>query len=286
MPEKYKVLEIHLEVKTPHIKAVALLADESDLSRGQIKSAMKNGAVWLERRGHVQRLRRADRKPVAGDVLHLYFNVRIQGMKPPEARLIADEGDYSVWFKPAGMYSQGSKWGDHCSLPRWAEQHLQPQRNAFVVHRLDRAASGLMLLAHARKTAGQLSALFRKHQVEKEYCVQVWGCFSAELICLNTDLDGRSAVTHVRRVVLDEMAGKSLLVVRIETGRKHQIRRHLAEAGFPVVGDRLYGTRGNDGDLQLQAVRLSFVCPLTGEHRRYELPEALQLSRACLPAAV
>jgi tRNA pseudouridine32 synthase/23S rRNA pseudouridine746 synthase len=286
MTEKQTVLEIHLGVKSADIKAVDLLADESDLSHGQIKRAMKNGSVWLERGGHVQRLRRADRKPVAGDVLHLYFNARIQEMKPSEASLIADEGDYSVWFKPAGMYSQGSKWGDHCSISRWAEQHLQPQRNAFIVHRLDRAASGLMLLAHGKKTAAQLSVLFRKRRVEKEYCVQVWGCFSAEPVCLNTDLERRSAVTHVRRAALDEVAGKSLLVVRIETGRKHQIRRHLAESGFPVVGDRLYGTKGDDGDLQLQAVRLSFACPLTGEHRRYELPEALQLSRACLPAAV
>lgn len=272
MTEKQTVLETHLGVKSADIKAVDLLADESHLSRGQIKKAMKNGSVWLERGGHVQRLRRADRKPVAGDVLHLYFNARIQEMKPSEASLIADEGDYSVWFKPAGMYSQGSKWGDHCSISRWAEQHLQPQGNAFVVHRLDRAASGLILLAHSKKAAGQLSALFRKRQVEKEYCVQVWGCFSAEPLCLNTDLEERSAVTHARRAALDEVAGKSLLVVRIETGRKHQIRRHLSGAGFPVVGDRLYGG-GDDQDLQLQAVRLAFTCPMTGQPRGYLLPD-------------
>ncbi len=278
------MLEIHMAVKTPDIKVVDLLADESDLSRGQIKKAMQNGAVWLERGGHVQRLRRADRKPLPGDVLHLYFNAAIQAQQPPQARLIADEGDYSLWFKPAGMYSQGSKWGDHCSLPRWAEQYLQPQRNAFIVHRLDRAASGLMLLAHGRKAAAQLSALFRKRQVEKAYCVQVPGRFSGEPVCLNTDLDGRPALTHVRRITLDEVAGKSLLAVRIETGRKHQIRRHLAEAGFPVLGDRLYGEVEGEDDLQLQAVRLAFVCPVSGKQRRYALPESLLLSRACLPA--
>lgn len=284
MPEKYKVLEIHMAVKTHDIKAVDLLADESNLSRGQIKKGMKNGAVWLERGGHVQRLRRADRKPLPGDVLHVYFDAVIQAQQPPAARLIADEGDYSLWFKPAGMYSQGSKWGDHCSLPRWAEQHLQPQRNAFIVHRLDRAASGLMLLAHGKKAAAQLSTLFRKRQVEKSYCVQVLGRFPAEPVCLNTDIDGRLALTHVRRIALDEVAEKSLLAVRIDTGRKHQIRRHLAEAGYPVLGDRLYGKSQDDTDLQLQAVRLGFVCPLTGKQRRYELPESLLLSRACLPA--
>ncbi|HID46185.1 MAG TPA: RluA family pseudouridine synthase [Chromatiaceae bacterium] len=279
MKDKQTVLERHVEVKTEDIKAVDLLANESGLSRGRIKRTMKNGAVWVEREKHVQRLRRADRKLRRGDILHLYYDANIQAVSPPAAVLVKDEGEYSVWFKPAGMFSQGSKWGDQCTIVRWAEQHLQPQRNAFVVHRLDRSASGLMLLAHGKQSAAGLSALFRERRLEKHYRVNVQGRFPGDLKLLDQPLDGRPALSHVRLMAVDPHAGRSLLGVRIYTGRKHQIRRHLSNLGFPVVGDRLYGG-GDDDDLQLQAVRLVFSCPVTGQHRDYRLPEELLIGQA------
>ena len=282
MKEKQTVMEIHMEVNTADIKAVDLVAEQSGLSRGRVKRAMKNGALWIERRGHVQRLRRADRKPGRGDILHLYYDHKIQEISPPDAVLIGDEGQFSVWFKPAGMYSQGSKWGDHCTIGRWAEQHLQPRRNAFAVHRLDRAASGLMLLAHSTQSAARLSALFRERRLEKHYCVRVRGEVPDDLRLLDHPLDGRSAVSHIRQIGFDPQADQSLLNVRIESGRKHQIRRHLAEAGFPVVGDRLYG-EGNAGseDLRLQAVFLAFDDPGSHERRCYTVPPELLLDADC-----
>jgi len=277
MIEKRTTMEIHMVVKTAGIKAVDLLVEASGLSRGQVKKAMKNGAAWLERRGHVQRLRRADRRLLSGDELHLYYNAHIQQQMPPPAQLIADEGDYSVWFKPSGMYSQGSKWGDHCTVGRWAEQHLRPQRNAFVVHRLDRAASGLMLLAHSKKAAAALSALFRQRALNKQYRVKVWGAFPGGNVRIEAPLDGKPAVSRVSRLNYDPGRNQSLLQVDIDTGRKHQIRRHLVDAGFPVVGDRLYGRGDEEQDLRLQAVCLAFDCPLSGERRKYRLPEVLMI---------
>ena len=265
-------IELHVETGEGEIKAVNLLAQYCSLSRGQMKKSMKNGALWLERKGRVQRLRRADRVLVPGDVLHFYYDARIQQQTPAEAALIADEGDYSVWFKPPGMYSQGSKWGDHCSLPRWAEQHLSPQRNAFIVHRLDRAASGLMLLAHSKQAARHLSTLFQQRQVEKHYHVWVEGKFPEQQRHLDQPLDDRPAVSHATALSYDAQKDQSLLQVVIETGRKHQIRRHLAIVGFPVVGDRLYGSRETNQDLQLQAVYLAFVLEPNGERKEYFLP--------------
>jgi tRNA pseudouridine32 synthase/23S rRNA pseudouridine746 synthase len=65
---------------------------------------------------------------------------------------------------------------------------------------------------------------------------------------------------------------QSIVEVRIETGRKHQIRRHLADLGHPVVGDRLYGSgAGDDIDLQLTAYLLAFRCPVSGEKVEYSL---------------
>ncbi len=268
-------IELHVEAGAEEIKAVELLARHCSLSRGRLKKAMKNGALWLERGNRVQRLRRADRVLKPGDVLHLYYDARIQQQAPVEAVLIADEGDYSIWFKPPGMYSQGSKWGDHCSLPRWVEQHLKPQRNAFIVHRLDRAASGLMLLAHTKAAAAKLSGLFRTRGVTKRYRVKVRGHFCREIICIDTPLDDKPARSCVVLLAYDQDRDQSLLEVDIETGRKHQIRRHLAGIGFPVVGDRLYGG-GKEDDLQLQSVYLAFNCPLKGQRREYRLPGHLQ----------
>ena len=74
----------------------------------------------------------------------------------------------------------------------------------------------------------------------------------------------------------DAAAGQSELDVEIETGRKHQIRRHLSGVGFPVVGDRLYGSQQNNPkqpDLQLRAVTLAFTCPLTKQARRYTVDD-------------
>lgn len=274
MKESENRIEHHVQVESTGDTAVDLLQRASGLSKGRIKSAMSKGAVWLTRGKSTQRLRRATRKLQSGDELHLYYDESVLAEVPAEPELIADAGDYSVWNKPYGLRSQGSKWGDHCTVTRWAEQHLQPERSAFVVHRLDRAANGLILVAHAKRTAAALSEIFTRRKIEKRYQAWVTGDFSGQPNPLRVDepLDGKTAISEFSFVQID--AGRSLIDVRIATGRKHQIRRHLAELGYPVIGDRLYGTGERDGvDLQLTAYLLAFRCPVAGEKVEYRLPE-------------
>lgn len=267
-------IESHIAVESPEQNAVDLLQQASELPKQRIKHAMTQGAVWMTRAGHTQRLRRAKRKLKAGDELHLYYDEEILAEVPSRPTLIADVGEYSVWNKPFGLRSQGSKWGDHCTIGRWAERHLQPERPAFTVHRLDRAASGLILVAHSKSMAASLAKIFQSRKVEKRYLALVAGDFSGQPNPLRVvqPIDDRSAVSEISLEHLDADKQRSLVEVRIETGRKHQIRRHLADLGYPVVGDRLYGTGEEDGvDLQLTAYLLAFRCPVSGKKAEYRL---------------
>ena len=265
-------IEEHVQVESSGENAVDLLQRASGLSKQGIKAAMTKGAVWLTRGRNTQRLRRAKRKLHSGDEVHLYYDTKVLAEIPAEPILIADVGGYSVWNKPFGLRSQGSKWGDHCTVSRWAEQHLRPERSAFVVHRLDRAANGLILVAHSKSIAAALSELFQNREVEKCYRAWVAGDFSGQPNPLRTEapIDEKSAVSEFSLMRVEE--GRSLIDVRIETGRKHQIRRHLADLGYPIVGDRLYGNGAKDGvDLQLTAYLLRFHCPVAGEDVEYRL---------------
>lgn len=265
-------IERHIAVEAV-MTAIDLLANAAPLSRGALKRAMKNGCVWIEDGKGVRRLRRAQKTLQPGQRLHLYYDENIMRQAPLPARLIADEGAYSVWNKPAGMFSQGGKWGDHCSLYRFAETSLLPQRPAFLVHRLDRAASGLMLLAHSKRVAQAFAELFARRAVNKQYRVCVDGCFEpAQLpLIIDTPLDGKPARTRLLVFNYDSRRDQTCLQLAIDSGRKHQIRRHLAGLGHPVCGDRLYGSTRLDCDLQLQAVKLAFRCPLSGDNKNYEI---------------
>ena len=265
--------EKHLTADEEGHTAVSLLADNTTLSHQQIKKAMANGAVWLESKTGINRIRRGKKILHNGDTLHLYYNSSIQSQTPGTAELIADEGGYSIWNKPYGMYSQGSKWGDHCTIYRWAETHLEPARPAYPVHRLDRAASGLIILAHNKKTAAAFAQMFKQHRITKKYQVTVEGDISnLELpLIIDTSLDGKAARTTILESTFNDDKQTSTLLIQITTGRKHQIRRHLSSLGYPVAGDRLYHAKNTNLNLQLRSVYLGFDCPRDHEKRTYSL---------------
>ena len=240
---------------------------------------MQKGCVWLERnqkQTFIQRLRRAKKTLDQGDALHFYYDESVLSAEPKPALLVADMDAYSIWNKPSGMLSQGSKWGDHCTVYRWAEMHLQPERASFVVHRLDRAASGLIILAHNKIVATQFSRMFEQRELEKRYRVVVEGDFTSASPTVGKrtileEIENKPAVSHADLIAYNADGNISILEVQIETGRKHQIRKHLSGIGYPVVGDRLYGSGNSLDDLKLTAVSLKFICPVTGEEKLFTL---------------
>ncbi|AQS37128.1 23S RNA-specific pseudouridylate synthase [Shewanella psychrophila] len=273
-------LELHITITSLDSDAASLLASETTLSKQQIKQAMNKGAVWLTRGKQTQRLRRAKRALKLGDELHLYYNQEVLNHKVDAPELIFDGGQYSIWYKPYAMLCQGSKWGDHTTINRYAETHLTPERPAFIIHRLDRAATGLVLIGHSKKTTAALAKLFELRQLDKYYQVIVEGQFNSgvsESVTIETDVDGKAARSHASLLAFDEEKNHSLVQVIIESGRKHQIRIHMASVGHPVVGDRLHGVaKEGEVNLQLTSCYLKFACPITGETKEFELPQRLR----------
>ncbi len=265
-----KIFECHLDITNDNHTAIDWLAgipEVQNIPKQALKSIMQKGAVWLslsKTDAKPLRIRRAKRLLKTGNILHLYYNKDVLNTTISPAKLIADCEKYSVWHKPKGMLSQGSKWGDHTTLNRWVEQNYRPNglhsgqnKNAIIVHRLDKATDGLMLIAHTKDMAKQLSQLFENRKIIKIYQAWVVGKFPAIKQDYLTSIDGRKAVTNAKLLQFDSEKNRSLLEVNIATGRKHQIRIHLAEAGYPIIGDRLYNpSKDHKEDLQLTAVQI------------------------------
>lgn len=270
MTPSTQVIEAHIEVNSPDARVVDLIRDKMDLSKQKIKAAMQKGCVWITTGKNTRRLRRSKTQLKPGQTIHVYYNESVLAATPPAPELIADESHFSVWNKPCGLFSQGSKWGDHCTLVRWSEQNLTPQRNAFLVHRLDRATSGLMILAHSKDAARKLSLLFASRNLTKQYAARVEGRWPyTDNHRIASEIDGKPAVSHILMKGYRADDDTSLLHITIETGRKHQIRKHLSQQGFPILGDRLYGSNNHCIDLHLTSIRLKFQCPFSNTEKHY-----------------
>ncbi len=251
------------------------------MSQGRIKDAMQKGAVWIIRPGKKRRrLRRATATLIKGDCLEIYYDPRILAIKPDRAILLKDVKEYSLWFKPPGMLSQGTDYGDHASILRQAEKTF-PGRKVFPVHRLDREAAGLILIAHSKTMAAALSTAFRDGRIAKTYHVTVRGRIDPPAGEISAPLDGKEARTTYHVLGCSAENDTSDLEVLIHTGRLHQIRRHLASIGHPVMGDPRYGKGNSHPDgLQLTAVRLVLDCPIRHSRTVFDLEDLMD--QGCL----
>lgn len=165
-------------------------------------------------------------------------------------------------YKPAGLLVQGDESGEVCLLDlarQWVKQQYQKPGNVFLglVHRLDRPVAGVMLFARTSKAAARLSQQLRSSSVRKVYLAVVEGQKPPPAARLIHQIERRGR--HSRIVprptptsrearlsyrLLDSAAGRSLLEVELETGRRHQIRLQLAQIGCPIMGDCRYGASG------------------------------------------
>jgi len=275
--------EYHFTVVKNQQSLIEALAEHTSLSKNLLKEALQRGAVWLKQPNikKVERFRRAKKVLATGTQVFLYYSPQVLATEIEAPQLISDQIDFSVWYKPKGVLCQGSKWADHTTIHRWIETEYhfsEGLRKAAIVHRLDRATDGLMLIAHNKKAAKQLTKAFENRTLSKIYQAWVLGNFPQQPQTYDSDLDGKPALTIAECLRHDAEQNRSLLQVTLHTGRKHQIRKHLSAAGYPIIGDRLYNltTSDHQQDLQLTATRIEL--DVDGETHCFELPPNLLLS--------
>ncbi len=190
--------------------------------------------------------------------------LRLREPEPALLRILHEDANLLVVNKPAGLVCHPTKGAAFSSLVGRLRLHLGASGGAalHLVHRLDRETSGIVLAAKDRETAGELGRLVEQRTVLKEYRAIVHGHLATDAGAIEAPLgkdvhsaiaikdcvrpDGAPARTEysVVRPFVREGRPYSLVKVVLRTGRKHQIRLHLAHLGHPVVGDKIYG--GNE----------------------------------------
>ncbi len=211
--------------------------------------------------------------------------------------VVYEDAHLIVINKPAGLvvHPGAGNWSGtllNGLLHRWPQLGGVPR--AGIVHRLDKDTSGLMVIGKDLPTQTDLVRQLQARSVKREYWALAWGTprlsgtIDAPMgrhprervkMAVSTGLGAKPAITHYERLISGELERRpvSLVQCRLETGRTHQIRVHMAHLGFPLVGDYVYGKPHLNGAFHrqaLQARRLGLVHPATGEHCEWEIPLA------------
>lgn len=248
-------------------------------TRSGIKKAIKKGEVWVD--GEVveggiwlkkgQRIVLSEGKPSTHKIFELKLNI------------VFEDDDIAVIYKPAGYEVSGNKFKTIQNAlsfnlkPSLRKDHLS---RAVPVHRLDYPTSGLLICAKTHSAAVEMGRQFEEKTITKTYLAIVNGKLEGNGK-LENQLDGKSAITFFQSLntIPSLKAGfLSLLKLNPQTGRTHQLRRHLAQINHPIVGDGLYNTvypllKGKG--IFLSAISLVFKHPFTNEiiELNSEIPE-------------
>lgn len=233
-------------------------------------------------------------------------NIKVEEEKPKEISLkpqdipveiIYEDKDIIVVNKPKGMVvhpangnPDGTLVNSLMSICKDSLSGIGGEIRPGIVHRLDKDTSGVIVVAKNDKAHINLSEQIKNHKVEKTYIALVKGVVKANEATIDMPIgrstkdrkkmavvkNGKEAVTHFK--VLKRYDRYTLLEVKIDTGRTHQIRVHMAEIGHPVVGDMVYSNGKNDFGVEgqmLHAKSLDFRHPITGKqmHLEAELPK-------------
>jgi 23S rRNA pseudouridine1911/1915/1917 synthase len=224
-----------------------------------------------------------------GQQVIVNWNKVLQGSQHKGLKVVFEDASIVVVEKPHGLLSIATdKEKDRTAYRILSDQakKIHPKNLIFIVHRLDREVSGLMVFAKNRDIQQRLQESWDKDVIERKYVAVVEGVVKDDQATITSWLkenkarimyssytpeDGQKAVTHYR--VLKRGKNFSMLEVKLETGRKNQIRVHMKDIGHSIVGDVKYGAnKKNLNRLGLHAFVLAFRHPVTGENLCFETP--------------
>jgi 23S rRNA pseudouridine1911/1915/1917 synthase len=189
---------------------------------------------------------------------------------PKKISILWQDADYLIINKPAFLLTNGSDSSVEAMLRK-----QEKNKTIYAVHRLDKETSGCVIFAKSAEAKTAAIPMFKGRDVMKIYRAITIGSFPKNWKEIRTDIEGFMSTTLVK--TLDSNNYSSYLELRIETGRTHQIRRHLADKRYPVLGDKKYAGTGNELSLaqprqMLHAYRLIFPHPKTKEAVRAMAP--------------
>jgi 23S rRNA pseudouridine1911/1915/1917 synthase len=207
---------------------------------------------------------------------------------PQDLDILYEDEHLLVINKKANLLTIATEKEKEETVYAYLSAYVKAQKSEnkiFVVHRLDKKASGILVFARSEEVKRKLQAQFEKHDIERMYIAIVEGRVKDEtgtvqnylaenrafkVYVTDEEKKGKLAITDY--LVKKRTAGYTWLEVATRTGRKHQIRVHLGGLGHPIIGDKEYGSKKNPLQrLGLHACRLGFVHPATGEKMTFEV---------------
>lgn len=268
---------------------------KTDLSRTKIERLIKTGKVWLNNEAVSCRT-----KVQVNDRVYMEWPEEQSFVLQPQQgslSILYEDKDVLVIDKPSGLVvhpGHGHHQGTLVHILLGHTQELSDVNGVFrpgIVHRLDKDASGLLLIAKNNTAHRKLQVQFEEHSIVRTYLALVQGRIEFEEGHVELPIGrhpvqrqkmavrfdkSKSAKTFYR--VAKRFKHHTLLEVRLQTGRTHQIRVHMAHLGHPVLGDAQYGSRGPWKRLALHARKLKFRHPTTDEWMEFESPIPLEIN--------
>ncbi|MBO4661296.1 MAG: RluA family pseudouridine synthase [Bacteroidaceae bacterium] len=277
--EKY--LEIPVRETTTLME---FLLKQMGISRNRAKDLLSGRAVTVDRKLTTQ----YDTALSPGQLVRISRHRQSTMLVSKYIKIVYEDKDLVVIEKNAGILSMAAT-AKQFSIKNILDEYFTKRHfkcTAHVVHRLDRDTSGLMMYAKNRETALVLEENWKETVYDRRYVAVLCGNMPQEggtersylkdnkafiTYSSHTDNGGKLAITHYRRLRSNEKF--TLAEMKLETGRKNQIRVHMADIGFPIAGDKKYGNAVDPlGRLCLHAYRLNFTHPITGEDMQFETP--------------
>ncbi|WP_418765809.1 dephospho-CoA kinase [Mailhella sp.] len=289
---------------TKKMRLDAFLGSAAELSRSRVKKLVERGDCLVDGVCCSD----ADFRVRPGQTVELRMPGASEELAPEEGPLdvVYADDDIAVIDKPAGLTmhpcpSCPSGTLVHRLLARFPQLALQEGPRPGVVHRLDKDTSGLVIVALSERARLRLIEDFAARRVHKTYLAVTRGVpplegtsdlpigrhpsIKTRMAVVPEDKGGRSALTKWRALYVSPSGRFALLAVRLFTGRTHQIRVHLAQAGFPLWGDAVYGPEDKTSPASrqlLHAWKLEFEHPVSGRAMRFVCPPPEDFPRAML----